>query len=193
LRRGAGHLTERVGGLDLAFPLDGFFQNHVEMFSRAVAEIRRHAPETGRIVELYSGVGSIGLALADRAGEIIAIESNPAAVEWAERNRERLGVAQYHPRAARVEDCAAEIIGPDDVVVADPPRSGLHSKLVSALVRRRPRRILYLSCHPENQARDLGLLRPVYRPVALFGFDFYPQTPHIESLAVLDRVETGEE
>lgn len=188
LTHGAQQLTERVAGLDLAFPLEGFFQNHVEVFSRAVEEIRRHVPPTERIVELYSGVGSIGLALRDRAAEILAVESNPAAIEWAESNRRSIGAENYHPRAARVEDCARELITETDVVVADPPRSGLHPKLISALVRRRPRRIVYLSCNPANQARDIGLLRPAYRPVSLTAFDFYPQTPHIESLAVLDRV-----
>jgi 23S rRNA (uracil1939-C5)-methyltransferase len=188
LRRGAQQLTERVAELDLAFPLDGFFQNHVEVFSLAVEQIRRHVPVTGRIVELYSGVGSIGLALRDRAGEILAVESNPAAIEWAERNRRQIGAENYHPRAARVEDCAGELVAETDVVVADPPRTGLHPKLVAALARKRPRRIVYLSCNPANQARDIGLLGAAYRPVALTGFDFYPQTPHIESLVVLDRI-----
>jgi 23S rRNA (uracil1939-C5)-methyltransferase len=191
-RRGAQQLTERVAGLDLVFPLDGFFQNHVEVFSRAVEEIRRHVPATGRIVELYSGVGSIGLALRDRAEEILAVESNPAAIEWAERNRQRMGAGNYHPRAARVEDCAEDFVDGADVVVVDPPRTGLHSKLVAALARKRPRRIIYLSCNPANQARDLGLLGPAYRVTELAGFDFYPQTPHIESLAVLDRATAND-
>ena len=73
------------------------------------------------------------------------------------------------------------------MVVVDPPRTGLHPKLVAALARIRPRRIVYLSCNPANQARDIGLLGAAYRPVALTGFDFYPQTPHIESLVVLER------
>jgi tRNA/tmRNA/rRNA uracil-C5-methylase (TrmA/RlmC/RlmD family) len=157
------------------------------VFSRAVDQIRRHVPETGRIVELYSGVGSIGLALRDRAGEILAVESNPAAIEWAERNRQRMGAGNYHPRAARVEDCAEELVAETDVVVADPPRTGLHPKLVAALARKRPRRIIYLSCNPANQARDIGLLGKAYRVAELAGFDFYPQTPHIESLVVLER------
>jgi 23S rRNA (uracil1939-C5)-methyltransferase len=186
-RSGPQQLTERVAGLDLAFPLDGFFQNHVEVFSRAVGEIGRHVPETERIVELYSGVGSIGLALRDRAKEIFAVESNAAAIEWAERNRQQFGAWNYHPRAARVEDCAEELVAETDVVVADPPRTGLHPKLIAALARKRPRRIIYLSCNPANQARDVGLLGPAYRVAEFAGFDFYPQTPHIESLVVLDR------
>jgi 23S rRNA (uracil1939-C5)-methyltransferase len=190
-RRGSQRLTERVAGLELAFPLEGFFQNHAEVFALAVEEIRRHTPDRERLVELYSGVGSIGIALRDRAREILAVESSEAAVEFAEENRRRIGAENYHPRAARAEACAEEILSGEDVVVVDPPRSGLHPKLIAALLRTRPRRILYLSCNPANLARDVGLLGPCYRPVTLIGFDFYPQTPHIESLAVLDRDEAS--
>jgi 23S rRNA (uracil1939-C5)-methyltransferase len=188
-QRGAQQLTERVLGLDLAFPLEGFFQNHAEVFPLAVEEIRCHTPQCGRLVELYSGVGSIGLALADRAREILAIESSETAVAFAEENRRRAGVENYHPKVARAESCAEELLAGADVVVVDPPRAGLHPKLVAALGRIRPPRILYLSCNPANQAHDVALLRPVYRPVSLTGFDFYPQTPHLESLVVLDRTE----
>ncbi|HEV2387484.1 MAG TPA: methyltransferase [Candidatus Acidoferrales bacterium] len=184
---GRQELTERVAGLDLAYPIDAFFQNHVPMFERAIAEIRRHVPEAERVVELYSGVGSIGLALADRAGEIVAVESSASAVNCAERNRDRNGASNYHPRAARVESVAEETLSGADVVVLDPPRTGLGSKLVGTLLRVLPARLVYLSCHPPNQARDVALLGSSYRPTALVGFDFYPQTPHIESLVVLDR------
>ncbi len=187
-RRGADHLVERVAGLDLAWPLEGFFQNHVEVFSLAVEEIRRHVPETGRIVELYSGVGTIGLLLRDKAEEILAVESNEAAAAWAERNRREARAENYHPRAARAELCAEEFLLPSDVVVVDPPRAGLHPRLVEALVRARPRRIIYLSCNPANQTRDAAMLGATYRPLALVGFDFYPQTPHVESLLVLERM-----
>jgi 23S rRNA (uracil1939-C5)-methyltransferase len=186
-RQGEDHLVERVAGVDLAWPLEGFFQNHAEVFSLAVEEIRRHIPETRRIAELYSGVGAIGLALRDKAEEILAVESNEAASAWAERNRCAAGAENYHPLTARAELCAEEILLPTDVVVVDPPRTGLHPRLVGALVRTKPSRIVYLSCNPANQARDAAMLGTVYRAVTLVGFDFYPQTPHLESLLVLDR------
>ena len=191
-RRGADHLVERVAGVDLAWPLEGFFQNHAEVFELAVDEIRRRIPETARIVELYSGVGAIGLALCDKAEEILAVESNQAASAWAERNRHAAGAENYHPRAARAELCAEEILLPSDVVVVDPPRTGLHPRLVEALARVRPRRIVYLSCNPANQARDAAMLGAIYRAVTLVGFDFYPQTPHLESLLVLERAAEAE-
>ncbi len=188
-RHGRQQLTERVGGLELDFPLEGFFQNHAEVFAQAVEEIRRNTPHCERLVELYSGVGSIGLALADHAREIVAVESNEAAVEFAEENRRRCGANNYHPRVAQAELSAEEVLDGADAVVLDPPRSGLHPKLVAALLRTQPKRILYLSCNPANQARDVSMLAPVFRPATLIGFDFYPQTPHIESLIVLDLDE----
>jgi 23S rRNA (uracil1939-C5)-methyltransferase len=184
---GRQDLTERVAGLDLAYPIDGFFQNHVPAFERAIAEMRLNAPATEKLAELYSGVGSIGLALADRAAQIVAVESNAKAVEYAERNRRRIGAANYHPLAARVETVAEEVLTGADVVVLDPPRAGLPPKLVGTLLRMKPARIVYLSCNPAMQARDIAQLEAGFRPVTLVGFDFYPQTPHIESLVVLDR------
>ncbi len=186
-REGAACLTERVAGLALDYPLDGFFQNHVEMFAAALEAIRHYMPDAARLVELYSGVGSIGLALADRAQEIVAVESNDAAVEFAAENALRNGVRNYHARAGRAESCSEELLAGADVVVADPPRTGFDAKTIAALARSGARRILYLSCHPAKQARDVAMLGSAYRPVAFVGFDFYPQTPHIESLVVLDR------
>jgi 23S rRNA (uracil1939-C5)-methyltransferase len=185
--RGRQELTERVAGLELSYPLDGFFQNHVGVFERAIEEIRKHVPETKRLVELYSGVGSIGLALVDQAQEITAFEVSATAVEFAERNRRRIGAGNYNPLTARVESLSEEILAAAEVVVADPPRAGLHPRLVGTLLRARPARIIYLACNPANQARDIALLLSAYQPVTLVGFDFYPQTPHIESLVVLDR------
>jgi len=187
-RRGPQEFTERVAGLDLACPLEGFFQNHAEVFSCASDEIRRHAGPAGLLLELYSGVGSIGLALRDRAAEIVAIESNQASAAFAERNRRKMGAENYRPVWAQVESCAEQLLAETDVLVVDPPRSGLPSRLVAALGRTRPGRIIYLACNPVTQARDVALLGSGYRPIALAGFDFYPQTPHMESLVVLDRV-----
>lgn len=186
-RAGALHLVERIAGIDLAFPLEGFFQNHAEVFERAVEEIRHKVPACGRVVELYSGVGSIGLALAAQAEEIVAIEENPAAVEFALRNRDCLGAASYQPRVGKAQAVEEDLLASADVLVVDPPRSGLHPKLISAIARARPPRIVYLSCNPSNQARDIAMLGPAFRLVSLAAFDFYPQTPHVESLAVLER------
>ncbi|HVB34804.1 MAG TPA: RsmD family RNA methyltransferase [Patescibacteria group bacterium] len=186
-RRGPQQFTARVGGLELACPLEGFFQNHAEVFACAIAEIRRYVPPAARVLELYSGVGSIGLALCDLAGEIIAVESNQASVAFAERNRRSVGAENYRPVWAQTESCAEQLLDETDVVLMDPPRSGLPARLVAALARTRPGRIIYLACNPVTQSRDIALLGSGYRPVALAGFDFYPQTPHMESLVVLDR------
>jgi 23S rRNA (uracil1939-C5)-methyltransferase len=80
-----------------------------------------------------------------------------------------------------------ELLRSADVLLLDPPRTGLHPKLLNKILDARPPRILYLSCNPIQQARELALLREVYELVALEGFDFYPQTPHIEALLVLER------
>ncbi len=184
-RQGKLELEEEIAGIRVAYPFDGFFQNHVGLFAAVLARIREYLPPVGRIVELYAGVGVIGLALRDRAQGIVAIEAHPASVEFARRNAERLAADHYEVREGAAERVSLDLLHSADVLLVDPPRTGLHPKLVNKILDARPRRIVYLSCNPQNQARDCALLREGYEPVALEGFDFYPQTPHIESLLIL--------
>jgi 23S rRNA (uracil1939-C5)-methyltransferase len=188
--QGEQEIVERLDDLDIAYPALGFFQNHVPLFEQALARMRSFAREAarGRLVELYSGVGTIGLGLRGVAEQVVGLEAEPDLVAWAEKNRERNGVAGYTAMAVLAEKMPPGLLGEGDVLVVDPPRSGLHARVVGQALEARPSRILYLSCNPVTQARDYAMLRSAYRPVWLGGYDFYPQTPHMESLLVLDRV-----
>ncbi len=180
-------LRESVAGLPLEYDVGSFFQVYPEMFDCAVEELQRRLGGAGRVVELYSGVGSIGLVLCRWARQVVAIESDAHAVELARHNAEALGAGNFLAVAGRAELAAEAYLAEADAVVLDPPRSGLHPRVVAALLRHGPPLILYLSCHPPRQARDVNLLAPAYRVAAVVGFDFYPQTPHTESLVVLER------
>ena len=186
--RGHDTLEERLLDLTVEYPFNGFFQNHVELFRKALEEIREFMPECEKAAELYCGTGAIGLAVRDRVKRLIAVESDPPSARFAQRNVERNRASNIEICEGRVEQLAPEIFAGADVLLLDPPRSGLHPKLIHKIVEAQPERIVYLACNPANQARDFGLLREHYRPVALLGFDFYPQTPHVESLLVLDRL-----
>jgi tRNA/tmRNA/rRNA uracil-C5-methylase (TrmA/RlmC/RlmD family) len=186
-RFGTTLLGESVAGLPLEYDVGSFFQVYPEMFDHAVEELQRRLGGAGRVVEFYSGVGSIGLVLCRQVRQVVAIESETRAVELARHNAEALGADNFLAVAGRAEQLAEAHLAGADAVVLDPPRSGLHPRVVAALLRDGPPRILYLSCHPPRQARDVNLLAPAYRVAAVEGFDFYPQTPHSESLVVLER------
>lgn len=186
-QQGCVELEEDLAGLRITYPFDAFFQNHVELFALALERIRSYVEPVERIVELYAGVGVVGLALCDRARSVWAVESATSAALYAQQNAQRLAARQYEIVPGAAERVGVELLRSADLLLLDPPRAGLHPKLLNKILDARPPRILYLSCNPIQQARELAQMREVYELVALEGFDFYPQTPHIEALLVLER------
>lgn len=186
-RSGKDSLVEQVLGRSFAYSWDSFFQNNVPMFERAVTRMRESIPAGSRIVELYSGVGTIGLLLAESAESVVGYETTPAAVLSARSNAAKNGIGNYAAHELLAEDIPGDIVKGADTLVLDPPRAGLHPKLIRTILEFPPERIAYLSCNPETQARDFSLLSGRYEIASIDGFDFYPRTPHLESLLVLVR------
>ena len=184
---GEATIREHVNGVDLEYPLLGFFQNHVPAFAHAVRTIAGWMGPAERVIELYAGVGSIGIAIAGQAREVLGVEIEPAAVACATANARRNGITNYRPEARAAQKTPREVLRTADVLILDPPRSGLPPKLLRRITDTLPPRIAYLSCNPETQARDFAAIAPDYRPVYCAGFDFFPQTPHLESLLLLER------
>ena len=183
---GDDHLSETIDGVSIRYSWDSFFQNNVPMFVHAVTLMREQIPLDSRVLELYSGAGTIGLLLAREAQRVKGIEIVAGAVESATMNAAVNAIANYEAVCLPAEAVDESALHEADVLVLDPPRSGLHPKLISAIKIARPKKILYLSCNPETQARDYSALAEVYSIVLIHGFDFYPQTPHSESLIVLN-------
>jgi 23S rRNA (uracil1939-C5)-methyltransferase len=171
-----------MAGAEGPYPATVFEQVHPAMGDR----VRTHAvealgPLAGRHVwDLYAGIGETTVALAQGGASVESVESDRRAVAEAER---RGPAARRH--AARVEHILAEL-RPPELVVANPPRTGLDARVVEALERLRPRRVVYVSCDPATLARDLTRL-PGYRLTDVRAFDLFPQTAHVETVAVLDR------
>jgi 23S rRNA (uracil1939-C5)-methyltransferase len=184
---GVQTITENIFGVSLTYPFDGFFQNNLEVFIEVVRVMDSYIEKNTRLVDLYCGVGTIGIVLGKHAGSILGIEVHQGMVDCAIQNAERNNLRQYAALAGPVEKLIHDQIASNDTVVVDPPRSGLHQKVITALLKARPRRILYLSCNPETQARDLALLTG-YRRIYTAGFDMYPGTLHMESLVVLEAL-----
>ena len=134
------------------------------------------------VVDFYSGVGSIGFTIG--GDDLTLVELNPAAVAEMRRNRAALG------KKATVVEASAETsldyISADAIIIVDPPRAGLHDDVTARLLEVQPPRIIYLSCNPVTQARDVSRLLGAYRISAHRGYNFFPRTPHIEHLVVLE-------
>ena len=103
-------------------------------------------------------------------------------------NAEKAGMTNYRALASLAQRLNPELLMGADCVVVDPPRAGLELQLVKTLIAAAPARIIYLSCNPATQARDVLLLKEAYRPSDVTGYDLYPGTLHLESLVVLDRI-----
>jgi 23S rRNA (uracil1939-C5)-methyltransferase len=190
---GGDHITERLGELVFQVSANSFFQTNTVQAERLFGVVAEacalSGPET--LVDLYSGTGAISLLLARRCRRVYGIEVAAAAVADAVRNARANGIENCTFLAGEVRHVLPALIAQGvraDVVVADPPRAGFHPKALGALVALGPARIVYVSCNPATLARDVGeLLRRGYRLDWVQPVDMFPQTPHIEAVARLER------
>lgn len=190
-RRLAGEnaIEERLGRFSFRLSAGSFFQVNTEQTEVLYDTARRFAGRGKRLLDLYTGVGTIAMWLADQFEEVGGVEENPAAIRDAEANAERNGIANARFVAAPVERFLQGLpagSGGGLTVVLDPPRAGCGPAVVSALLRLRPARIVYVSCDPATLARDLkGLVTGGYRIGEVQPVDLFPQTPHIETVVGL--------
>jgi 23S rRNA (uracil1939-C5)-methyltransferase len=185
-RVGDDVLHEKILGTDIAYSWDSFFQNNIPVFEEAMTAMSAAVPTDANVLELYSGVGTIGIILAKRARHVHGVEVVLGAVESAKRNADMARLVNYVSECIPAEKMDARLLEKRDVLVLDPPRSGLHQKVIAMIIEKRPPKIVYLSCNPETQARDYALLKELYSIESIVGYDFYPNTPHLESLIILN-------
>jgi 23S rRNA (uracil1939-C5)-methyltransferase len=184
-------LGETVGGVEQYYPYDSFFQTNVPMFERALERIVDRVPSGSRVVDLYGGAGTIGLAVAAAGAlSVVGVDIVRASVEVARRNGKRNGLTNYRAIIAASERVDPAIIRSADVVIIDPPRAGLAAKVAETLLECAPKQIIYLSCNPITQARDVMLFQAggyaLSKPI---GYDFYHGTLHLESLIILTKLK----
>ena len=183
---GTDELEEAVEGMRIRYSFESFFQNHLGLFPEALRAIREACPPGGKFVELYCGVGTIGLNVADRAHRLVGVEEVEPAIGLFHDNARANGVTNVEGRVSRAEKIDYALLEDTDVLLLDPPRAGLHPKVVKRILRTEPRRIVYLSCNPKTQAQDYVALKKRYRLREFRAFDFYPRTPRLETFMVLD-------
>ena len=179
-------LTDDIDGKKCRYGLLSFFQINVPVFLKAVSDIGTFIEPGSKVVDYYSGVGSIGISIAAKCSELTLVENNNEAAAFAAENITRNGLKTVKVSGLAAEQ-EAEPITKESVVIIDPPRIGLHKKMVEVLLNKQPRRIIYLSCDLATQARDVRLLTPLYQPVFWKLYNFFPKTPHIEGLIILER------
>ena len=180
---GATSLNDIILDVPFQYATEGFFQVNIPLYESALRDMQAFIPSNSPVIDMYSGVGSIGLTIGGDNPTLIEI--NDYAVSEMRRNIEKLGKKATVVHAS--SETALEYISRDAIVIVDPPRAGLHEKVIDELLVKRPRRILYLSCNPVTQARDVALLAEIYGIKAHSGYNFFPRTPKIQHLTVLQK------
>lgn len=176
------NLSDELLGQNYTYSPNGFFQINLPVYELALQAIAKEI-HTEKVLDLYAGVGSIGLSVA-RDKDLTLVEVNSAAYQEMQNN------AQNLPNTTCILDKSenvASYITPDCTVILDPPRAGCEASLIYAINEVQPEKLIYLSCNPVTQARDLAMLTETYQIAPLQPFNFFPHTPHIENLAILTR------
>jgi 23S rRNA (uracil1939-C5)-methyltransferase len=184
---GREFLKEKILEFEFRYPYDSFFQNNVFLFNKVLEIMKENVDDVNKVVDLYSGVGVIGICLRDKAKKIICVESNKKAAKYSKINAKINGVNNFKAINLQTEKIPEIFLEKTDLLILDPPRSGLSKKVLNLILKTKPHIIFYLSCNPISQARDYSFLKENYKINKIFGFDFYPNTPHLESLMFLSE------
>lgn len=191
---GAAFIYEEMEGLRFKVGPKSFYQTNSEQAYELYKVAREFAGLTGNelVYDLYTGTGTIANFVAKAARYVVGIEYVPEAIEDAKVNAQLNGLAdKTRFYAGDMKDILTDAFiaehGRPDVIITDPPRAGMHADVVRVILNAAPERIVYVSCNPATQARDLQLLDEGYRVVAIQPVDMFPQTHHVENVVLLER------
>ncbi len=179
---GQANLDDQIMGRRFSYATEGFFQINLPVYELALQKIKQEIDENQPIIDLYSGVGTIGLTVSDQAD---LVEINQFAINEMTKNIAKLGLKSQ--AILSPAEKATDYIVKDKTLIVDPPRAGLHQKVVDKILEVKPEKVIYLSCNPITQARDLKLLLEKYKMTKIVGYNFFPRTPHIENLVILEK------
>ena len=188
---GSDHLIETLGEYRFKIGPKSFFQTNTEQAERLYGKAIEFAGLKGgeTLYDLYTGVGSIGIYMSNGCEKVVGLEYVPEAIEDAKENARLNDINHCHFYAGDVKD----LLGPElfekhgkaDVLVVDPPRAGMHGDVVESILEAEPPKVVYISCNPSTQARDIALMDAKYRVEKIQPVDMFPQTTHIENIALL--------
>ncbi|GAC1387196.1 MAG: 23S rRNA (uracil(1939)-C(5))-methyltransferase RlmD [Candidatus Saccharimonadales bacterium] len=175
-------LSDDLLGQSFTYNVESFFQINLPVYESTLTTIKRFC-ETDTIIDMYAGVGSIGLSVAKHKVALVELDATTTAMARINAQKSLLDATVTESST----ELALEIINSFSDTIFDPPRAGLHIKIINRLLEISPPKIIYLSCNPATQARDIARLQGKYSVVHTELFNFFPRTPHIESLAILER------
>ena len=193
--KGNDHIFELMEDLRFKVGAKSFYQTNTDQAYHLYSVARNFANLTGNelVYDLYTGTGTIANFVAKKAKKVIGIEYVPEAIEDAKKNSEINKIANTLFYAGDMKDILTEEFvkqhGRPDVIITDPPRAGMHADVVNVILGAHQQRIVYVSCNPATQARDLALLDKDYRVVAVQPVDMFPHTPHVENVVLLEARE----
>lgn len=195
LIHGEKYLTETILGSEFIIRPKSFFQTNPDQTERLYNLVLQEVALSGNevVYDLYSGTGTIGLFMAPKTGKVVGVESVPDAVKDAEINAERNGITNAAFVCGDMKDVFNphfyEQHGRPDVVITDPPRAGMHPGVVEQLNALKVPKLVYISCNPATQARDIKLLSAAYQVDKVQPVDMFPHTHHVENIAILTLKE----
>ena len=189
---GQDHIIEEMEGLQFKVGPKSFYQTNTEQAYELYKVARDFAGLTGEelVYDLYTGTGTIANFVARQARQVIGIEYVPEAIEDAKINSKINRIENTRFFAGDMKDILNDAFvakyGRPDVIITDPPRAGMHEDVINVILNAEPKRIVYVSCNPATQARDLQLLDPKYRVVKVQPVDMFPHTQHVENVVLLE-------
>jgi 23S rRNA (uracil1939-C5)-methyltransferase len=191
---GQPYILEQLGDIQYKIGPKSFFQTNSVQAKHLYDIVKEMAciEKNNLVYDLYTGTGSIALYLADQCQKVVGIETVPEAIEDAHFNATLNGINNTTFIAATVEKILDDefigLHGKPDVLITDPPRAGMHERVIEVLLQSGIPRIVYVSCNPATQARDISLLSEHYKVVRAKPVDMFPQTAHIENVVLLERI-----
>ena len=191
--KGTDHIFELMEDLKFKVGPKSFYQTNTEQAYHLYSVAREFAGLTGNemVYDLYTGTGTIANFVAKKAKQVIGIEYVPEAIEDAKINSEINGIGNTLFYAGDMKDILTDDFiaehGRPDVIITDPPRAGMHPDVVKTILRAAPDRIVYVSCNPATQARDLQDLDEQYKVVEVQPVDMFPHTPHVENVVLVKK------
>ena len=185
---GIDSINQKINGLVFDMSPKSFFQVNIETASKLYEYALKDVDNQNITVDLYSGTGTIAMALAKKSRRVIAIESNKNAVKDAKNNMLLNGIDNIEFKGGKVEDLIKILKDIKiDTLVLDPPRTGSDKLSLKMLLKIKPKNIVYISCNPITLAKDFNTLKEGYQIKKIEAFDMFPNTSHVETVMLLER------
>ncbi len=189
LLAGTSCIRDKIGLFEFEISANSFFQTNTLGAERLYETVKAYAGLSGKetVLDLYSGTGTIAICLAADAKEVIGLEIAESAVIDAENNCRINRISNCRFILGDLRKSLPQVSARPDVMIIDPPRSGMHSDVVRQVLKMQPKRIVYVSCNPATMARDIGMMKESYSVLEVQPIDMFPHTHHIESVARMEK------